>query len=135
MEDVTLPEELSYPCPDCEAPTGEPCRDTCVNMTEPPWLDEADEYAAPALDESLTRIMAAVYRLPFGRLAGTPPDRQQMSLEEWADRLGDYLTTYMEVSHGQVDHLSGRARDAISLELQRDVIRQFLGSSSSSMTT
>jgi hypothetical protein len=134
---------LNYPCDACEAKAGEECAEDCplLNDGNPvPDFSELDinyadswaEYVVPPLEESEEKLMAAVHRLPFGRLAGEVPQRTTMSRELWMAQLAAWMTDYRSVLVAQIADLETQSRQRISLQLERDVVRRFLGSTCSS---
>lgn len=103
---------LAYPCDVCGAQPGEVCSPGCANGSVPD-------------DDAAAVMMAAVYRLPFGSLLADPPDRSAQSAEEWLAELAEWMTDYVSVLAGEVDRLSCSARKAISLQIEKDVMRGF----------
>ena len=126
-----------YPCEACGAEVGTPCPDNCPGMTvagEHATEWEMSALASPLpeadLDEAAAKLMAAVHRLPFGGLVGIrglgAPDRQDYPHEEWLWRLAEWMAEYQEVLAEQVAKLSADSTRLISLQMERDMVRNYL---------
>lgn len=125
---------MTEPCEFCLAEAGEPCAQDCVGCQPD---DEAQvEFSALILpevdehDEAAAKLMAAVHRLPFGGLVGIrglgAPDRQDYPHEEWLWRLAEWMAEYQEVLAEQVAKLSADSTRLISLQMERDMVRNYL---------
>lgn len=121
------------PCEFCLADAGVPCAEDCVGYQP----DEADAWADQFGDElhpmenSLAILAEYVHRLPFGGLVGPrgmgAPDRQDYSPEEYLSRLADWMAEYQPMLRREVDALSAQAKQAISLQFEKDVVQSYFG--------
>lgn len=102
-------------CEACGAEPGQPCDDDCPGFSQ--W--DSDRYAG-----SDSRLMAAVYRLPFGALVGDPPERGDS--DAWLSDLADWMTQYEQILRVEVERLQAGVRKAIGLQLEKDVVQAWL---------
>lgn len=119
------------PCGACGAEAGEPCRDGCAHWAlfdtladEPP-----EEPPEDTLDVRARRaLMAVAYRLPFSGLIDMPPPATyDGDLDLWLAAFAIWLEKYRALLREEVDHLQADSARAIALQLEKDVIRGFLG--------
>lgn len=125
-----------YPCEDCGAAVGEPCRDDCGGGYEAQEASTYEQWAAAQVDplppcerdveESIAMIAAATHLLPFGGLVGIrgtgAPDRQDYTVEGYLSKLADWITEYREVVRREVDHLEGQSVKMIGMQIERDTV-------------
>ncbi len=71
--------------------------------------------------------MAAIWRLPFAALIPDPPDRHSLAPDEWITELADWMETYSVVLGSEVHRLQEDSTRAMTLQLERDVVRNFFG--------
>lgn len=126
-----------FPCGECDARAGEPCADDCplqlefaaVEFSDPAWPED-EVIDTPPMDESLSKLAAAVHVLPFGGRVGVrgtgAPDRQDHSAEEYIARLADWMVEYQQVLRAEVDELSRQSRERIGLQLEKDIVTNYL---------
>ena len=108
------------PCEECEVGAGVPCLPDC------PALQAAGGWlGARSMDESLSRLAAAVHRLPYGAQVGLiglgAPDRADYTPEEYVAKVADWMTEYQQVLVSKVDDLERQSRERIGLQIERDV--------------
>lgn len=108
---------LAYPCQMCGAEAGVDCLDDCPSL-EQTELD-IDVTGTPPLAE----LARAVYTLPFGRLAGEPPYRQDGSDDEFVAELADWMQRYADILRVEVDLMQAQCRKQIGQQIQLDVLR------------
>jgi hypothetical protein len=82
------------------------------------------------MGESLSILAAAVHLLPYGNLVGVrgmgAPDRQDYSPEEYVGRLADWMAEYQPILRAELDELQRQSVARISLEMERDMVRNYL---------
>jgi hypothetical protein len=129
---------ISEACEFCLADAGEPCAEDCVGYQPDEAQVEFSDLEFPEdssvtrpLDESLSILAENVHRLPFGNLVGVrgmgAPDRQDYDADEYIARLALWMEEYQPILRAEVDALQAQAKRAISLEFERDVVRNFFG--------
>lgn len=125
---------LSWECEHCGAAVGEPCHEGCpyAEANAPLFEVEADEAQALSSPQTLTEhaqgiIHAASYRLPFSGLLSDPPDPRGDDDDQWLGKFALWLVEYQKLIRSQVDKLSEDSRRAIGLQIEKDVVRGFLG--------
>jgi hypothetical protein len=89
-----------------------------------------EEYGPRPMGESLSILAAAVHLLPYGNLVGVrgmgAPDRQDYSPEEYVGRLADWMAEYQPILRAELDELQRQSVARISLEMERDMVRNYL---------
>lgn len=121
---------LAYPCSFCHAEVGEPCPPDCPGLAEDDaWELHPEVIGTPPSPEA--RLAAAVHRLPYGGLVGIrgtgAPDRQDYPLQEWIEKLADWMTEYERVLRAEVEELQAQARQRIALQFEKDVFQRMMG--------
>jgi hypothetical protein len=121
---------ISTPCEFCHAEAGQPCDESCLSYQAGEY-DAWPETEVRPLAESLSLLAASVHRLPYGNLVGVrgmgAPDRADYSTEEYFAALADWMAEYEAVLRAEVDALQAQSKRAITLELEREVVRNFFG--------
>lgn len=133
---------MAYPCEACGAASGEECAENCPGMQDAG--DYATEWELSALasdlngippvvrpmDESLAILAEAVHKLPYGNLVGLrglgAPDRQDFDPQEYVARLADWMAAYQPILRAELDDLQRQSLQRISLEMERDMVRNYL---------
>lgn len=122
---------LDTPCQFCDAGVGEPCKPDCEAL-EANWPGMAasaentgDDWLMEEPDEFKTALMSSLYRLPFVGAFLQPPNYRGRSTDEWLAELGIWLDQYNKYSKAKIEELEVKARKAIALQFEKDVVRQF----------
>ena len=126
------------PCDTCGAAADEPCAEDCPDMAyasegggvlavdaEPAeWVDEETD----TLTLARRTLFRAATRLPVGALCGDPPYfGEDTDPDQWLGEMAVWLARYSQVINAHVDDLQEQARQRVGLQLERDILRQFLG--------
>ena len=136
----------NFPCESCGAPAGVPCPPECPGIGDDDWgvsyeaegtgtLAFDNEPAEWVDDELETPILArqilfrAACHLPFAGLVSTDPPYfgKETDQEQWLGEFAVWLARYAQIATVQTDELSVQARQRIGLQIEKDVLRQFLG--------
>lgn len=126
---------LDTPCQFCDAGVGEPCDDNCEalmqnwpgNEPKPSVYDyDGDAWIREETDPAKSAMMKPLYQLPFVGSFLQPPNYRGRSTEEWLSELGAWFEDYNAFAKQRIGKLEDSARQALSLRLERDVVRRFL---------
>ena len=143
---------MSIPCETCGAAADEPCAPDCPDMAAfhdsevAQWSDtyEGDGTAVVGIDgepaewvpdEMDTTLLArqilfrAACNLPFAGLVSIDPPYfgEHTDEEVWLQEFAVWLARYATVATERADDLSNQARQRIGLQIEKDVLRGFLG--------
>lgn len=134
-DDIDL---LGQACEMCGAEAGVQCREDCPGFYVPDEPDEAqvaDEIDAASLMESASAaLMGVAHRLPYGQLIDTPPAYNGGDVDLWLAAFAVWLDDYSTMLREKIDALEAGNRKAIALQLEKDVVRRFLGTAGFTLT-
>jgi len=106
-------------CGGCGADAYDPCAEDCS------WAASIEELDGTPPD-ALTKLAAAVHRLPYSGLIGPrgvgAPDHGEYDAEEYIERLADWMTEYQLLITAMVDDLMEQSKRCISMQIERDVL-------------
>lgn len=129
------------PCEACGAGRGQPCDPECPSMVAFHASEGGGQLAIdgePAEwkpDEMDTTLLArqilfrAACNLPFAGLVSIDPPYfgEHTDEEVWLQEFAVWLANYAKVATERADDLSNQARQRIGLQIEKDVLRGFLG--------
>lgn len=136
----------AIPCTFCGAAAGEPCDRDCGHMNAyledhdlpeaPPLAPyEHQPYAPPAGEPLLGQASKALRKvtcgLPFAGLIADPPtlkpEYEGDGHDVWLAKMAVWLEDYRVLAAAKIEELQEGSRKAIGLQLEKDMVRHFLG--------
>lgn len=122
---------MSIPCEMCGAGADEPCEDDCPDMAyvhESEMLDREQAEEMSTHDLARQILFRATTGLPYSALAGDPPYfGEHTDDDQWLAEMAVWMANYNKVIREQVEDLQAQSRQRLGLQLEKDIIREFLG--------
>ena len=129
------------PCEACGAGRGQQCDPECPSMVAfyasegsgqlaidgQPAEWKPDEMSTPLLARQI--LFRALCQLPFAGLVSTDPPYfgEHTDDDLWLAEVAVWMANYAKVANDRTDDLSDQARQRVGLQIEKDVLRGFLG--------